>query len=117
MLVQHVRRRRGGVNRRIGTVVAVKLPEGVFVTAAKCRGIDTFDPEEGIRIAVERAKHLANGDRHPQVPLSLLGAAAHFATRAERYFKGDNVIVTEEVAAKQKRIAAEEQRKAAVAKV
>jgi|6_EtaG_2_1085325.scaffolds.fasta_scaffold197170_1 hypothetical protein len=95
MIVQHIKRKRGGRVVKVGTIVGRAFGDTACVGFSKCKitgdGADTFDKQEGIDIALCRAADLTNGVGH-RVPQSIQKDVAEFSRRAEAYFQDKKVI-------------------------
>lgn len=95
-LVHHLKRRRGGKNVFVGTLVATAFGPLAAIGFSKCRvtgnDADTFDKTEGINLAMRRAKEVVNNGTDA-VPQSIKKDVDNFVKRAQRYYKGKTVVV------------------------
>ncbi len=85
LIVKYVRHR----GRMVGCVIAVKFPEigTVVVTGSLCRvKKDVFSKNDGLNIALERAKKMAFEEKDCEVAFSLQKDIEYMDARARRYF-------------------------------
>ena len=96
MIVQHIKRRRGGKVIKVGTMIGTTIGDKAVVSFSKCRvtgdKCDNFNANEGINIAEERANLVLDGSP-VSVPVSIKSDLEQFISRANRYFQ-DRVVVT-----------------------
>lgn len=90
-IVQYIRRRRRGQDRKIGVLVGVPVYDskgtvmGFDMGFALCHKLDTFNRDKAMNIALGRA--LARRKDTLYVPHSIADDVKEFRSRCERYFK------------------------------
>jgi hypothetical protein len=83
LMIQYLR---GAKNVKRGVMVAFKEGENVYVGYSLCMKSDKFNKEEGLAVAVERAKaDFANAT--PSIAPSVKDSMEKFKGRVTRYFK------------------------------